>query len=90
MSVPCDAAEVQAELARVLASRHFAQAQRLSAFLRLIVDTTLRGDGAAIKEFLIATAVYQRDETYDPRVDSIVRVEASRLRERLRAYYAAD
>src|SRR5690242_5347114 len=90
MSPPPHPASVQAALARILASRHFAHAQRLSAFLRLIVETTLRGDSAAIKEFLIATAVYQRDQTYDPRIDSIVRVEAGRLRERLRAYYAAE
>src|SRR5689334_15296522 len=83
-------ARVQDALAQVLASRHFAQTPRLSAFLRLIVDKTLRGESGDIKEFLIAHAVYQRDESYDPRVDSIVRVEASRLRARLQAYYEAE
>jgi serine/threonine-protein kinase len=87
---PADPEKVRAALSRILASRHFAQGPRMSGFLRLIVEKTLGGEAAEIKEFLIATLVYERDASYDSRVDSIVRVEASRLRSRLQAYYAAE
>lgn len=82
--------QVQAALERILATRHFAQTPRLSAFLRLVVAKALRGESGQIKEYLIGAEVYERDENYDPRVDSIVRVEATRLRARLRTYYETD
>ncbi|QOY89878.1 hypothetical protein [Paludibaculum fermentans] len=82
--------EVRAALTRILASPRFAGAEKLSRFLSFIVETTLAGAGAEIKEYLIALEVYQRPESYNPRVDSIVRVEASRLRTRLSEYYAAE
>lgn len=70
----------------MLASHHFAAAARLSSFLRLVVELTLEGREEEIKEYLIASEVYGRGRTYDPRIDSIVRVEAGRLRTRLKAY----
>lgn len=82
--------EVQAALEHILRSKHFAQAPRLSAFLRLVVEKTLRGEADDIKEYLIGAEVYERGQNYDPRVDSIVRVEANRLRARLRTYYGTD
>ncbi len=87
---PLQEEEVRAALERILASPRFAGAEKLSRFLSFIVETTLAGAGAEIKEYLIALEVYQRPESYNPRVDSIVRVEASRLRTRLSEYYAAE
>lgn len=78
--------DVKASLERILASSHFSSAPRLSAFLRLVVEMALEGREGEIKEYLIASEVYGRARTYDPRIDSIVRVEASRLRARLKAY----
>lgn len=78
------------QLQRILASRRFAGAEKLSRFLTFIVEKTLAGTGAEIKEYLVALEVYQRPDSYNPRVDSIVRVEASRLRTRLDDYYAAE
>jgi hypothetical protein len=51
------------------------------------VETTLAGEGAALKEYLIGTEVYDRKPPYHPSVDSIVRSEARRLRSKLRQYY---
>lgn len=66
----------------------FSGAPRLAAFLRLVVNMTLEGRGEEIKEYLIGTEVYQRGEGFDPKLDSIVRVEAYRLRARLEQFYA--
>lgn len=82
--------DVRAALERILASPRFAGAEKLSRFLTFIVEKTLAGADSEIKEYLIALEVYQRPESYNPRVDSIVRVEASRLRTRLREYYADE
>lgn len=71
---------------RVLASSLFVSSQRLSDFLVYLVDQAL-GDRPRLKELAIAMAVFDRDESFDPRVDSIVRVEAGRLRAKLLEYY---
>jgi TolB-like protein len=79
--------EVRAELDRILASRGFAAAGRLSKLLRYVVDKTLAGETDQLKEYAVGIEVFERDEKYDPRLDSIVRVEAGRLRTKLDEYY---
>lgn len=78
---------IREELARVLDSPIFAQSERLARFLRFTVETTLAGGAATLKEYLIGTEVYDRRPPYHPSVDSIVRSEARRLRNKLRQYY---
>lgn len=85
-----DANAVRVQLERVLASKGFVTAGRLSRLLRHVVDRTLAGETDQLKEYSVGMEVFDRDDTYDPRVDSIVRVEAGRLRSRLEEYYAAD
>jgi len=82
--------QVRAQLERVLASRGFANAGRLSRLLRHVVEKTLAGEADQLKEYSVGMDVFDRDEKYDPRVDSIVRVEAGRLRSRLDEYYGID
>jgi Tol biopolymer transport system component len=84
---PAEADAVREEVARITASSGFAKSERLCRFLRLIVEETLAGRGDQIKEYLIGTQVYARPQDYDPRTDATVRVEASKLRKRLAAYY---
>jgi TolB-like protein len=83
-------AEVRTEVERVLASKGFASAGRLSRLLRHIVDKTLAGDVDQLKEYAVGVEVFDRDNRYDPRLDSIVRVEAGRLRGRLDEYYNGE
>lgn len=81
-------AAVNHHLDQALSSPLFRKAERQSRFLRFVVDMALQSPEAIIKEFDIAIAVYDRRPDYDPRTDPIVRVEAARLRARLREYYA--
>ena len=74
-------------LKRILESAEFASSKRAREFLCFIVEETLAGRGDRLKAFAIAREVYGRDETFDPRIDTIVRVEAGRLRSRLATYY---
>jgi hypothetical protein len=48
------------------------------------------GEGDRIKEYSVAVEVFDRPETFDQEIDSIVRVQANRLRKRLAEYYAGD
>jgi TolB-like protein len=83
-------ADVTAELERILASKGFATAGRLSRLLRYVVEKTLAGDAGQLKEYVVGVEVFDRDDKYDPRLDSIVRVEAGRLRSRLDEYYNGE
>jgi adenylate cyclase len=84
--IPAEA--VRAELDRVLASKGFQNAGRLSRLLRHVTEKTLAGQADQLKEYAVGVEVFDRDASYDPRLDSIVRVEAGRLRSRLDEYYA--
>jgi TolB-like protein len=81
------AEDVRRQLGRVLASDGFANAERMSRFLRYVVERTLAGEADRLKEYAIGVDVFDRGEDYDPRVDSIVRVEAARLRTKVDEYY---
>ena len=80
---------VQEHLAGLLASPEFADSTRLSRFLKYVVDQTLEGNAAALKEYRIGVDVFDRAADYDPKIDPVVRVEARQLRFKLAAYYAA-
>jgi TolB-like protein len=78
---------VREELSRILESSMFIQSDRLSRFLRFTVEATLAGEAEMLKEYLIGTEVYDRKPPYHPNMDSIVRGEARRLRNKLKEYY---
>ena len=80
-----DIRAIKEELDHVLASKVFLPAQRSQSFLRYIVERSL--SGAPPKEYEIAVDVFGRGAEYDPAIDATVRVEAGRLRTRLREYY---
>lgn len=83
-------ADIRAELERILASKGFASAGRLTRLLRYVVDKTIAGEADQLKEYAVGIEVFDRDADYDTRLDSIVRVEAGRLRSRLDEYYNGD
>ena len=62
----------------------------MARFLRLTVERALAGRAGELKEYLIGVEVFDRKASYDPRVDPIVRVEARRLRSKVKAYYEGD
>src|SRR5215510_7133587 len=85
--VVLSAEAVQAELEKIVASQTFANSERMTRFLRFTVEQTLQGRGDQIKEYLLGLEVFDRNQSYDPRIDPIVRVEAGRLRSKLSEYY---
>ena len=75
-----EAAAIRDQLSAVLSSVLFTHAERLGRFLRFVVDETLGGRADRLNQYAIAQYVFDRDETFDPAIDAIVRVEAGRLR----------
>jgi serine/threonine-protein kinase len=81
---------IRQQLEKILAHGLFARSDRMGRFLRVAVQWTLEGKAAELKEYLLGVEVFDRKASYDPRVDPIVRVEARRLRSKLKAYYEGD
>jgi tetratricopeptide (TPR) repeat protein len=84
------ASAVRGELDRILRSRVFVHSHRIRRFLQFVVEECLAGRQHRLKEYLIGMEVFNRLEAFDPRVDSIVRVEARRLRAKLEEYYLTE
>jgi Tol biopolymer transport system component len=85
-----DDQKVRAQLDRVLNSATFAGAKNQQRLLHFLVEKLLQGDAAYLKEYSLGVEVFGRGADFDPRLDPIVRVEASRLRSRLHKYYETE
>ena len=83
---PVPVTTIRDQLARVVNSPGLISSARLCRFLTHIVNRTIDGDIDSLKEFSIAMEVFDRSSKYDPNIDAIVRVEARRLRSKLKAY----
>jgi adenylate cyclase len=81
---------VRWQVERILRSPGFARNERLSRFLRFVVDGHLDGKDHELKESVIAVEVFGRSPDFDSRLDPVVRTEAVRLRARLSGYYAKE
>ncbi len=84
---PADQIEaVRAHLTELCSSGALARSQRSQALLRYLVEAWLEGRGPA-KEYTLGAEVFERGESFDPKVDSVVRTEVNRLRARIEKYY---
>jgi len=82
--------EIEEQLERIVSSATFSGSERHRKFLRFVVEQALKGDTDKLNEFVLGFEVFNKNESFDPRIDSIVRVEARRLRERLKKYYEEE
>jgi hypothetical protein len=82
--------EKLAQLDRILQGRTLHGSDNLKAFLRFIVGRSLENQQSQLKEYVIATEVFGRGSDFDSRVDSVVRVQAGRLRTKLHEYYETE
>ncbi len=88
---PPAAEQVELMLARIEQSQAFRGSPRHRELLRHLVSRSLVDDIGALKETVIAVEVFGRSASrFDPRLDSIVRVETRRLRARLARYFASE
>jgi TolB-like protein/Flp pilus assembly protein TadD len=75
------------EIEKIASSRTFRSAAGQRDFLRYVVTEELQGRGHLLKEYSIGVAVFRKNESFDPRLDSIVRAEAHKVRLRLSKYF---
>ena len=78
------------EIERLSTSTALHNSESLCKLLRYLSEQSIDNHGAAIKEYQIATEVFQRSADFDPQLDSVVRVQAGRLRNKLAAYYSSE
>jgi hypothetical protein len=83
-------AEILSQVQRITQNGVFIASPRLCRFLAWAVQETLRNGGENIKQYIVGREVFDRNHDFDPRVDSIVRTEAQRLRRKLREYYDSE
>ncbi len=86
-SIDVSAEAIRTQLDRILASPGFVHSDRMVRFLRFTVDQVLKGHASELKETVLGMEVFDRPSSFDPRTDTIVRVEARRLRSKLKEYY---
>jgi TolB-like protein len=82
--------DVRCELERIVSSPLFDASPRNRQFLTFVVEETLAGRGVRIKAYTVATGVFGRADDFDPMQDSIVRIEAARLRRALDHFYMKE
>ena len=82
--------KINEQLQRIVADSSFQSTPQLRALLTYLVETALTGQLEELKAAAIAKAVFKRDDSFDSQTDTIVRVEAGRLRRRLAQYYKDD
>ena len=77
-------------LERILASDVFARSERARDLLRYLVEQDVAGNADRLKGFSIGVDVFHKDDQFDPATDTVVRVQAGRLRDLLQQYYEGD
>lgn len=82
--------ELQRQVSRISHSRVFEHSQTLQRLLRYLAAKSIEAPGEQIKEYTIGVEALERRPSFDPREDTIVRVQVHRLREKLLEYYKGD
>ena len=88
--MPLERGAIESHLEQVLSSKTFIPAPQLCRFLRYIVEQEIAGKGEKLKEYVLGVQALRKHESFDPRIDTAVRTEARRLRQRLSEYYQAE
>jgi hypothetical protein len=78
------------QINRLVISHALHGSESLCKLLRYLAKHAVEHPGVPIKEFQIATEVFGRSPDFDPQLDSMVRVQAGRLRSKLTEYYSSD
>jgi hypothetical protein len=85
-----DIEQLQEQVERIARSNVLRNARSLQRLLRYLSSCALERNGGDLKESLIGIDVFDRQPAYDPKIDTIVRVQAHRLRGKLKQYYATE
>jgi hypothetical protein len=79
--------EARAQIERLAASKTFETSEVHRRLLHYLAEKSLAGEGDRLKEYIVGLEAFGKPSTYDPKQDSIVRLQVSRLRQKLAVYY---
>jgi hypothetical protein len=82
--------QCQQQVQRILKSATFRNAVTLQQLLQFLTGRVFEGGAEALKEYTIGVEAFGRPQDFDPKTDTIVRVQIHRLRQKLTEYYEAD
>src|SRR5215475_15395371 len=85
-----DRAQILFEVERLVSSHTLHGSESLCKLLRYLAKNAVEHPGVPVKEYQIATEVFGRQADFDPQLDSMVRVQAGRLRSKLSEYYNSE
>ena len=85
-----DRAQILSEVERLVSSHTLHGSESLCKLLRYLAKHAVEHPGVPVKEYQIATEVFGRQADFDPQLDSMVRVQAGRLRSKLAEYYSSE
>src|SRR5438270_10763053 len=81
---------VREQIERLLTSKTFQNSEVHRRLLQYLADRTLAGDADRLKEYTVGLEAFGKPPTYDPKHDSIVRLQMGRLRQKLAVYYQSE
>jgi len=81
---------VKTEVERILQSDTLRNADALRRLLAYLAEKSLSGEADHLKEYTIGVDAFGKPAGYDPRQDSIVRLQVGRLRQKLAEYYRTE
>jgi hypothetical protein len=85
-----DRSQFEATIGRLVVSHSLHGSESLCKLLRYLAKQSIQHPGVQVKEYQIATEVLGRQADFDPQLDSMVRVQAGRLRAKLTEYYSSE
>ena len=88
MGVEVDA--VRAQVDRLVRSKTFETSEVHRRLLQYLTEKAISGEAERLKEYTVGLEAFGKPSSYDPRQDSIVRLQAGRLRQKLAAYYESE
>jgi hypothetical protein len=85
-----DPTQARAQVDRLIASKTFEASDVHRRLLHYLAEKALAGEADRLKEYTIGIEAFGKPETYDPKQDSIVRLQVGRLRQKLAVYYQSE
>jgi len=82
--------DIRAQVGRLIHSKTFETSEVHRRLLQYLAEKSISGEADRLKEYTIGLEAFGKPPTYDPKHDSIVRLQAGRLRQKLEAYYQTE
>jgi hypothetical protein len=89
-SLAFDAAAARAQIDRITQSKTFEASDVHRRLLQYLSEKSIAGEADRLKEYTIGIEAFGKPESYDPKQDSIVRLQVGRLRQKLAVYYQTE